>query len=284
MRKLLMLVLAVMAIAGCSSKLAYNNLDWLVYWYIDDYIEFTDAQEQRFDQKLGVWLTWHRGDELGRYVEHLKVVKQKVNQPELTAAEIELELDRGRAHWERLRDRLSPEIAALAPDLSEEQVIYLFAELEAENAEREEEREEKFGGKTPAEQVDMRAEELSEEVEDLIGTLNDQQQAIIQATAPQLQSTYELWMEYRRNIQNEARRLFALRDQSSNFVAQLTALMTNPDVYRSAEYVALSEQNRSHFVNMIAELHGTLTDKQKRKLNKQIDDIIEDLTDLMSDT
>ena len=47
--RVLVVFISVMFLASCSSKLAYNNLDWWVYWYMDDYIELKDEQEEKFD-------------------------------------------------------------------------------------------------------------------------------------------------------------------------------------------------------------------------------------------
>ena len=47
MRHIVLTILLLVSVTGCSSKFAYNNLDWLVYWYVDDYIEFSDQQEEQ---------------------------------------------------------------------------------------------------------------------------------------------------------------------------------------------------------------------------------------------
>ena len=41
MRSLLVVVFIIF-LTSCSSKLAYNNLDWWVYWYLDDYVELNE--------------------------------------------------------------------------------------------------------------------------------------------------------------------------------------------------------------------------------------------------
>jgi len=63
--KKLWLVLGFLVLTGCSSKLAYNNLDWLIYWYMDDYVELNDSQEAIFDIKLEGWIDWHREEIFG---------------------------------------------------------------------------------------------------------------------------------------------------------------------------------------------------------------------------
>ncbi|KAF7764929.1 hypothetical protein PCIT_b1034 [Pseudoalteromonas citrea] len=36
--RLLIILLALLTVAGCSTKFAYRNAGWLTYWYLDDYI------------------------------------------------------------------------------------------------------------------------------------------------------------------------------------------------------------------------------------------------------
>ena len=62
--RLLLVLFSVIFLASCSSKLAYNNLDWWVYWYLDDYIELKGEQEEKFDDYLQNWLRWHKTSEL----------------------------------------------------------------------------------------------------------------------------------------------------------------------------------------------------------------------------
>ncbi|WP_100657407.1 DUF6279 family lipoprotein [Alteromonas flava] len=278
MRHWLLIGITLIFISGCSSKFAYNNLDWLVYWYVDDYIELTDQQESIFDEKLHDWLKWHRQQELAVYVEHLQLVKQTALGSELTPEQITAQIDIAQQHWERLRDRLVPELANMATTLSDEQVVYLFAALEKENQKREEKRAEL----TDEERLEQRQDDLVEDVEEMIGRLTDEQEQIVMLYAPSYQSSYEDWIAYRRTVQQAARSLFAGRKENPNFVQDLQALMLAPEQFRSERQLEVQEHNRRLYSTMIAEIHSTLTDKQKRKLAKEISAIIADLEDLMS--
>lgn len=281
MRKFFVFLFSLVFISGCSSKFAYNNLDWLVYWYIDDYIELTDAQEAKFDGKLATWLSWHKQQELGQYVEHLSTVKEQALMAEgLSPEEIASQFASARQHWDRLRQKLSPELAQMATELTDDQVVYLFAALEKDNQKEEDEREEE--ALDEAERIDDRTDRIVDQIEDMIGKTTADQRQIIATYSPQYQSTFDHWLTYRRAVQAEARTLFATRDTNPEFVSELTALMLDPDAYRSEQYVAITEQNRLLMATMLSEIHSTLTDKQKRKLSKEISAIIDDLEDLMS--
>ena len=281
MRKIGIMLIGLLALSGCSSKFAYNNIDWLVYWYVDDYVELTNEQEDAFDAKVDRWLKWHRGEELQQYALHLQQIKKMATTTEITAEEIAEEFALGRTHWERLRSELSPGLAQMAISLSDEQVVYFFAQLEKENKEEEEERREELEEKSEQEILDDRVERVTEQVEEFIGKTNSSQRRLIRDFAPQFQSTYEYWLSYRRDVQQKARELFATRENNPTFVEELTTLMSNPDVYRSEEHIRLGEENALLYATMLSELQGTLTDKQKRRLNREVDGIIEDIEDLM---
>ena len=67
-----LLIAIIIFLGGCSTKFTYNNLDWLIHWYIDDYVSLSDNQEALFDKYFADWQSWHRSQELGKYIEHLK--------------------------------------------------------------------------------------------------------------------------------------------------------------------------------------------------------------------
>ena len=132
MRKWLCIFIVLLC-GGCSSKLAYDNLDWLIYWYMDDYVELKDRQEALFDEKLDSWIDWHRSEELSKYQQQLQQLQQHIKNDALDRQTIAWHLDKGKNHIDAIRNKLAPELAQLASRLDDEQVIYLFAALEREN-------------------------------------------------------------------------------------------------------------------------------------------------------
>ncbi len=281
MKKSVIFALLVL-LGGCSSKLAYNNLDWLIYWYMDDYIELTDKQENVFDHHLESWIDWHRDTELTRYIGQLKTLKSDISNDQLTEHTINQHLEQATSHWIRVREKLSPEIASMAATLTDEQVVRFFAALEKDNKEEEEEYLED-SDKSAQERAEERLEDITDDMEDRIGSLTDQQEKIVARYAPQFASTYQDWIAYQREIQNAARKVFITRDTNPDFKRDLMRIMNNPDVYRSESYMQKREQNRRLYASMAAELSQTLTSEQKRKLLNKIQDIIDDLNDLMDD-
>lgn len=278
MRRILTAMLTVMMLSSCSSQFAYNNLDWLAYWYIDDYIELDKAQKNKFDIHLSEWLRWHRTEELVKYQNQLKDLKNIFHHGPITAEQVVMHFDQGRQHWVRLRSRLTPELSQFAEYLNEAQIEALFAELEKQNAEWEEELAEES-----EETLADKEEDLASRVKEHIGKLTNEQQTIVAVYAPKFTNNSREWLAYRRVVQLEAKKLFEQRKQNASFIDDLHELMNNPEAYRHAELRHNSEQNRLLYAEMLAEISQTLTSKQKQRLLRKIDNLIDDLQDLIDD-
>ena len=278
--RIVVAVILSLLLASCSSKFAYNNLDWWVYWYLDDYIELNDRQEEQFDDYLNNWLSWHKRSELTRYKAHLEQVKQQVVEDKLNYETLLKHLESAKSHWERVRDEVSPELAVMAKELSDEQVVTLFAALEKDNKEEEEERQEALE-KSEAERLKDRIERIQETIRERIGDLSKEQKQIVSTYAQQFISTGDAWITYRRNIQNAARKLFVSRKQNERFEQELVVLMQNPDNYKSDVYKQSSAHNMTVTATLLAEIFSTLSEKQRQTLIENVDELIETVDNFM---
>ena len=139
MKKLTALCLSLL-LTACSSQFAYNNLDWLIHWYLYDYVDLNKRQKGLSDAQFANWHSWHREHELRHYTEQLRAIKLQLRGEAMTAQQVQQHFEQARGHWQRLRQRLTPDIAALAVQLSDAQIASLFAALEEKNVDDEQER------------------------------------------------------------------------------------------------------------------------------------------------
>ncbi|XOV78310.1 MAG: DUF6279 family lipoprotein [Aestuariibacter sp.] len=279
MKRILTALFFCLTLSSCSSQFAYNNLDWLAYWYIDDYIDLDKSQKKEFDVHLAGWLSWHRQDELQKYKAHLQGIRQRLSEGPYSQEEILNEFDAGRAHWERLRNKLSPELSQFAVHLNEQQVASLFDELAEQNQEWEEE----LAERKESEYLENRIEDMEDGLKEYIGKLTLKQKNIIQDYAPQFISNSAEWLKYRRHIQAKAKALFEHRAENPEFTTELLQLMTNPEQYRHDTLNNNSDNNRRHYASFLADISATLTPKQEKRIFRKIDNLIEDLQDLIDD-
>ncbi len=278
MRKLLLtLSVLLLILSGCSSRFAYNNLDWLIYWYVDDYVELDRPQRVVFDGYVDQWLVWHRQQELDQYLQHLNDLRQQVAGGPLSQQQWLQHFERGRGHWERLRDRVSPELVEIAVLLNDDQVESLFDEV----ADQREETEEEYNDIKDEDRLDESRKNLQEQMERWIGRLSQLQKDIVSDYAPRIRPTFQDRLAYQRQLDAKARQLFDQRETLPDFQQQLLDILQNSSQYQSQQLKENSDHNRVLFAHMSAVISQTLSDKQRRHIDKKLGDLADDIEALL---
>ncbi|MBU2877363.1 MULTISPECIES: DUF6279 family lipoprotein [Alteromonadaceae] len=270
---------AVLLLTGCTSKFAYNNIDWLLYWYVDDYVDLDKSQKQMLDAKVEKWLLWHRQDELLRYRQHLEDLKTDIQNGVLSSQQWLTHFDRGSAHWKRFRGEISPELSELSLHLNDQQIDDMFAALEKDNLKQEKKRNKM----SKQQRIEDSIENTQEQIKEWLGKLSNPQKVLISEYVSDFKPTFEYWMSYRREIQNVTKTLMLSRHQVDDYASKLNQLMQNPDQFKSSEYLQANEYNRIKYANLLNALNMTLTEKQKKHMKNKLNDLIEDIDDLIQD-
>ncbi|MEC4087177.1 hypothetical protein CWC22_012040 [Pseudoalteromonas rubra] len=273
------LVLALLTMTGCSTKFIYKNADWLSYWYLDDYISLTDEQEAQFDERLLVWLDWHKSQELTRYAEQLTMLKSDIENDKITLERIGYHRTQMLEHWHRLRNKVVPDLVEMAPMLSEEQASELFDEI----AEGEAERAEKRAKRSEQKKYKRWLKERNKNLKRWIGRLSAEQESRIEQLYGQLVSTSDLWSDYRAHYQAELRALFAQPERGDAFKARLSELLMAPEVFRSEQLNLANEQNSKANHQYLLDVYQSLSDKQKKRLISELEELIEDIQSLAAE-
>ncbi|MBD1584784.1 DUF6279 family lipoprotein [Pseudoalteromonas sp. S16_S37] len=275
MRKILILI-ALLFMAGCSTKFVYKNLDWLTYWYVDDYIALTDEQEAHFDKHLQTWLDWHKAQELDTYIAQLNEIKADVSAKNITPERVAYHQMQMLAHWYRFRDKIVPDLAQLAPMLSKAQVEELFNELAESESESIEKRQRRSEQKRKKRWEKNRINNL----ERWLGQLNDEQKTLVEQLYEQQLSTADLWYDYRVDYQAQLKALFEKPNRDAQFVTELQNLLTNPEQFRSQELQARIAHNKQFEYQFLTNIYRSLSEKQRTHLLKELDELIDDLSSL----
>ena len=79
-KKLMTVVFGSLFLTGCSFTFVYNNLDWWVDWYLDDYVSLNKSQQKAFDERFTQLHDWHRATQLSAYANQLKSLQAQINQ------------------------------------------------------------------------------------------------------------------------------------------------------------------------------------------------------------
>jgi len=277
--KKLMLLAFVLLLGGCSAKFAYNNVDWLIHWYIDDYVELNNAQEDMFDDMLGNWMLWHRQQELPQYKRQLSDIVTDIKNNNITEQSITQHRERAREHWVRARSHVAPDLVALGATLSQEQVIYLFANLEKRNVEDEEELKENQA-LSSNQRVEKWIERNQKGMRRWLGKLSDEQEAFIATFYQRFESTRPFWLAYKREYQQQLRQVFALAERDETFEQKMHELIVNPGQFRSLEFKTAMKANTAAGSEYLIGLMSLTSTKQIERLLDEIDDLQDDLRGL----
>lgn len=119
----LALVMAVLLFLGaCSSTtFIYNRLDFILPWYLDDYVDLNRDQKASLDASLKPFLLWHRVDELPRYVQILSEIEQGLDGT-VTPGMVGKLFSEVEQAWLRLEDEALDWLFELGAELSDEQI------------------------------------------------------------------------------------------------------------------------------------------------------------------
>jgi hypothetical protein len=270
------LILLFILLTGCSTKFAYKNADWLAYWYVDDYVSLNDAQEDLLDKHLKTWLDWHKNSELPAYIAHLKQIRKDIEQGNIAPARIAYHNDKVIAHWHSVRAEVVPDLVSLAPNLNEKQVNNLFEEL----AEQEKEKQEKRAKLSDEKRQKRWFTRTENSLENWLGDITSSQHKMVKSLYLAQSPTSHLWSDYRARYQASLKSVLLNIVSDGKDPDKLKSLLLNPESFRSDELNKLNEQNRQSYHDFLYGVFLSLTDKQKQHLLSEIDDLINDISEL----
>ncbi len=275
------IVFIMALLGGCSSNLVYNNLDWLVDWYIDDFVDLNSQQKNKLDKRLGQLLFWHRNQELGQYQALLVQLKSDVSDKKLSSDQWLEYMVAIRNHWLRTRDKVGFQLSQMATELSANQVAELFENMQLKNQDEEAE----FNDQDAEDIQEEHFENIFDTVKDQLGSVNALQEQAIIVYVQQWQSTTLEYLAYNRRIQADAKATFESstfeKNQPEDLSRNLYQLLTHPQQYESSELQKMIKSNRALSAQLLQKIHASITPEQQSQLNDNIQEMIELLEELI---
>ena len=263
-KKLIAALLLTLLAAGCTMSFTYNHLDWLIPWYVDDYVDLSRQQRQLLQGQLGPVLQWHREEELERYLELLDRIEADLA-GEVTTAQVLSWADEIIAAAERVEENMVSVALQFGATLSDEQLAEFMESVWEEHREYEEE----FLGRTDEEYIEENKDNLEEFLERFTGRLNDEQDAVLLRAAESLQRFDGVWLEDHEQWLNTLGPLLQRKPGWEDAVREAYA---NRTLRRSQQYEELLEYNMNVVSQAIADVLNRLNDKQRKHLDDEIED------------
>jgi hypothetical protein len=180
--KLSIALACALFLVGCGTlRLAYNNVDELVYWWLHGYVEIERTQAPRVRQDIAALHAWHRTRELPRIEAFLQAL-EKLAPGEVTAAQACALVPLVRGFVKAVADQAEPAMAALATSLDAEQLRHLEQKYSRNNAKFRKD----WVQLSARELLDKRFDTVLERTERVYGRLDSAQRTVLRQ---QLQNT-----------------------------------------------------------------------------------------------
>lgn len=261
-----LILVMLMLLTACTTKIMYNYIDWIAEWYATDLVTLNDEQDWLLNDAVKSELAWHRKHQLPFYIESLEELEKNIHSG-LNLEHLEKFYAVHEHGWIELKRRVTPTISRLLKTLSDGQID----ELEKHLKEQENDLADEYVNKPANELITRRSERMIDKIEDWTGSLNKQQIQLIQNWSNNVKPVAKTWIDTRRQWQASLIHILRNNRDKSDYNDLMKELFYNsrkfwPNWYHDAYY-----QNVDLTMTMFATLANKLTPKQQLRLLNKID-------------
>lgn len=267
-RLIVVCLITCFMLSACSSRLVYNNADYLVKWWVGKYIDFNDQQQQTVDSTIDRWLSWHRQSQIPLYQAQLQTLRAQVSQQSLNREAILAHFADSNQHIDTLREYVAPDVAKIGMTLDLDQLSQLFATIKHERAERQDEYQQR------SQAASSRVDRITERMAEYIGAVTPQQVEIIRRYEAQLNYTYPMWQAYGDASNQRARSILLSASFNPNAVQQMQQFVIDQSSLQSPELQQASQANKDLYIDMLWAIFSTLSSSQRAELVDKIDEYL----------
>ena len=271
-----------MLLQACSvMKLLYNQAPDVAYWYLDGYLNLTDAQSLQLKDGLNRLQAWHRQTQLPSYIEALNRLQLQATS-DITAGSACATFTELRSKLATVSEKAEPVAAALVSTLSPEQLKHLERKFAENNAKEE---AELLDG--PArDRLDKRRRQALSRAEMLYGSLGDKQLAVLDQRLEQSRFDGRIFhaekLRRQRDTLQTLRTLSAVSAPLEKAETALRGLMDRVFASPSAPYRNYLESMTQESCQTFAELHNSTTPAQRKKAAETLRDYARDFKALVA--
>lgn len=267
MRAGLVTLMCCLLLVGCGTKFVYNNMDWLLIEYLEDYVDLNSDQESLIEQRVALLSEWHRSEEIPNYVEHLDEL-MTLDLKNLTAAQLNAQEEKLRAHTDRIVKRVAPDLAQLIHKLSDEQVDELMDNIRVRHSKYKA----KYSQLNEEEVRQVYAERIAESMENWLGRLTKDQERLVEKWSNDLQITTSDWSDHQTNLRIRISQLLNQRSDLNATEREMNTLLVDSESLYSPMLRSKIEHNRDVATRYIVEIATQASDKQIEHYRKELSD------------
>ncbi|MDR9499917.1 MAG: DUF6279 family lipoprotein [Hydrogenovibrio sp.] len=250
-------------LASCSTRFVYNQLDWLLPWYINDYVSIETHQQDQLDLQIERLIAWHRTQQLPVYASFVKKLNHHIHDP-TSPEQIESLLNELDALIDAIYLGVGEHLAPLLTTLSHEQKDDFIQNLTQRNIDYAEE----YVNIGEVAARGMGAKKMTEIYDEWLGDVTQDQAAMIedftqstQWMSPELLRAKQRWTEGMANT---------LKTPDPDQDQKLMALFDDRKRFWTERLKHQFERNRSLLSQHLTQIVASLTSEQQTHLSSRL--------------
>jgi hypothetical protein len=270
------MALCLISLSACFSvKTMYNQADWLLPSYLDDYVSLNEQQNNLFRLKLEHSLEWHRRQQLPEYASFIEWLAAAAADG-LDHAEIDTVYKELRQFGDILVEVLVPQMTQIIQAMDDHQLTELYENLEVNN--------QRFKAKhidsSEIEQRERLAEKKLNFIERWAGSVNDDQKDLVLLWS---RATVLMGKEYyqsRQNWQGKLKQILLRRDEKTFLEMGLLTLIKDRRKLRSEDFNTRYHANENLDKKLYLQLDRSLSSRQREYMVTRLKGIANDFREL----
>ena len=267
-------LIIVLLLVGCSTTtLIYNRIDFLVPWYLGNYVELTKSQKQYLDELLIPFFSWHRYEELPKYLEIINSTKN-ILEGEVKPEGIATISSNVEKSWFRLEREVLVWMTPLVSNLNDEQIQSFLQVMQKKATEYEN----KNLGRSDNDYRQDIYEKIRDNLQQFMGELSQQQLTVVKTYSEDMHRDDGMWLQNRKALLVS---LSSILERDSGWKERLSRINQRDDPV-SRSYRETNVHNLDVIYHLIAEVLNTRSEKQDKRIRRQLSKYRTDIETLMN--
>ena len=262
-----------LALTACNRvDLAYRNLDVLIPWTLDDYLDMNSQQKDWLGTRLKQTLSWHCSTQMPGYLEWLGQLQQMVASDQVSDSALQSRTLEARQAIALTARQITPSAVELLQGMSDQQV----KEMNQAFAKDLRERQDKYLKPPLAQQIRQRGARMDKRLSDWLGPLNQAQKARVVAWSTALGEQNQQWIANRAHWQAQFSAAMAQR-QSADFAQRIETLLVDRESLWTPAYRQAFSDTEAQARSLLVDLMDQSTAEQRQHLVQKIEKLRSDL-------
>ncbi|NMZ31646.1 hypothetical protein HBO40_28795 [Pseudomonas protegens] len=270
-----LLIISLMLGACSRVGLAYRNLDVIIPWNLNDYLDMNSEQKSWFNQRLQQHLSWHCTTQLPGYLDWLDRLQLMVQNNQVSDQGLQ---ERTREAKQAIADtarQITPSAVELLQGLNDQQV----KEMNSAFAKDLQEHQEQYLKPPLAQQIEQRSQRMSKRLNAWLGPLSPSQQQRVEQWSSSLGQQNQQWIANRAHWQAQFSAAVEQR-QNSDFPQRIEQLLVHRESLWTPDYRQAYAHTEQAARSLLVDLMAQSTPAQRQRLLKKIDGVRKDFAEL----